>query len=80
MLRFLTFAVAILTATVAHAETYRLVHAIGNDEKIVAKGLSKPDCEAMKKDRIAIAEALGIHSEKLGIGSITCLPESLFED
>lgn len=61
-------------------EAYRLVHAIGNDESIVAEGLSKYDCEARKKDNIAVAEALGIHSERLGIGSITCLPESLFDD
>lgn len=69
-----------LAASAAHAESYRLVHAIGNDEKTIAKELSKQDCEAMKKDRVAIAEALGIHSERLGIGSITCLPESLFDD
>lgn len=61
-------------------EAYRLVHAIGNDETIVAEGLSKHDCEARKKDNIAVAETLGIHSERLGIGSITCLPESLFRN
>ena len=62
----------------APAETYSLVHAIGNDETIVANGLSKRECEAKKRDHIAISEALGIHSEKLGIGSITCLPDSIF--
>lgn len=61
-------------------ETYRLVHAIGNSEKIVADGMSKMDCAARKKDDIAIAEALGIHSKKLGIGSIVCLPENVFDD
>jgi hypothetical protein len=66
------------TSCAFSAETYRLVHAIGNSERIVAKGLSKAECQAMKKDRIAIAEALGIHSERLGVGSITCLPESDF--
>lgn len=72
---------SLLIATgVAHAETYRLVHAIGNEETVVAKGLSKSECERRKKDNIAVAEALGIHSERLGIGSITCLPESIFED
>lgn len=64
----------------AHTETYRLVHAIGNAERVVATGLSKDACEAMKNDRQAIAEALGIHSERLGIGSITCLPDSFFEN
>jgi len=79
MLRIVAVFALSATATLAGAaETYRLVHAVGNDEKIVAKDLSKKDCEAMKKDRTAIAEALGIHSEKLGVGSITCLPESLF--
>ncbi len=67
-------------ASSAQAETYRLIHAIGNSEKVIAKGLTKQACEEMKRDRVAIAEALGIHSEKLGIGSITCLPESLFAD
>lgn len=64
--------------TITAHETYRLVHAIGNDEKIAAKGLTKADCEAMKKDNIAVAEALGVHSQSLGIGSITCLPDSSF--
>lgn len=68
------------TRVAAEAETYRLVHAIGNEETIVAKGLTKRECEIRKKDNIAVAEALGIHSERLGIGSITCLPESLFSD
>lgn len=61
-------------------ETYSLVHARGNDETIVAKGLSQRDCNDRKKDNIAVAEALGIHSERLGVGSITCLPESVFSD
>lgn len=62
------------------AETYRLIHAIGNQEREVARNLTKSECEAMKGDRKAMAEALGIHSEKLGLGSITCLPESIFDD
>lgn len=61
------------------AEKYRLVHAIENTERIVAKGLSKRECESRKREHIAVAEALGVHSERLGIGSITCLPESFFE-
>jgi hypothetical protein len=80
VLRIILILGYIVAASPAGAETYRLVHAIGNDEKIAAKGLSKQGCEAMKRDRVAIAEALGIHSEQLGIGSITCLPDSLFDN
>lgn len=61
-------------------ETYRLVHAIGNTERIVAVGLTKRECDTRKTDHVAVAEALGIHSEALGVGSIACLPESLFRD
>lgn len=61
-------------------ETYRLVHAIGNDETITATNLTKRKCEEMKREKITIAEALGTHSERLGVGSITCLPESTFDD
>lgn len=64
----------------ADPETFRLVHAIENDETIIARGLSKPECERRKKDHKVVAEALGIYNERLGIGSITCLPESLFND
>jgi len=68
------------TAVALAAETYRLVYALGNDETIIARGLSKPECERRKKDNKVVAEALGIYNERLGIGSITCLPESLFND
>lgn len=80
MLRFVFVLVFLATASAANAETYRLVHAIENTEKVAAKGLSKAECEVRKRDLIGVAEALGIHSEQLGIGSITCLPESVFED
>jgi len=63
----------------AHAETYRLVHAIGNTEKVVAKNLTKPDCEERKRELKATATALGTYNESTGFGSITCLPESLFK-
>jgi hypothetical protein len=75
--------VAIATGSAAHvseaaaAETYSLVHAIGNHERVSAKGLSKADCEVRKKELKAIAEALGSYNEKAGKGSITCLPDSL---
>jgi len=60
------------------AETYRLMHTIGNDESEVARGLSKAECDARKRERIDVSEALGIHNERLGVGSIACLPESFF--
>jgi len=59
--------------------SYWLVHAIGNAEKVIARGLSKSECEARKVENIKVAEALGVHDESQGIGSITCLPASLFE-
>lgn len=80
MLRIVLVLGLALSTSAALAETYRLVHAIGNTEKLIAKQLSKRDCEVRKREHIVIAEALGIHSEKLGIGSITCLPESFFDD
>ncbi|RJG46499.1 hypothetical protein D3Y55_21130 [Mesorhizobium sp. DCY119] len=55
-------------------ETYRLVHAIGNAEKVSAKRLSKGECEGRKKDMAIVAVAL-----RSG-GSVTCLPDSLFSD
>jgi len=80
MLRIVLVLGFTLSTSAAVAETYRLIHAIGNSEKVLAKGHSKRDFEPMKTDRIAIAEALGIHSERLGTGSITCLHESLFDE
>lgn len=71
---------ALLTATGAHAETYRLLHAIGNAEQVAARGLTKDECEARKKELKAVATQVGTYSEALGVGSITCLAESLFED
>ncbi|WP_119939140.1 hypothetical protein [Neorhizobium sp. NCHU2750] len=60
-------------------ETYRLIHAIGNTEQETARGLSKADCDIRKKELIAVSEALGVHNEKAGYGSVTCLPESYFQ-
>lgn len=60
------------------AETYRLVHAIGNTEHVAATGLTRQDCRARQADLKATATALGTFNEKTGYGSITCLPESLF--
>lgn len=59
-------------AIAAKAETYRLVHAIGNSEKIVAKDLSKRECEARKSEHKIIVASLGVG------GSVTCLRESDF--
>lgn len=78
MLRLALMLAGVLAASAAQAETYRLVHAIGNAEKVVAKGLSKPECETRKRELKTVAEKMGTYNERLGIGSITCLPESLF--
>lgn len=70
-------AVAVLFAmgsSAAYAETYRLVHAVGNDEQVVAKDLSKSDCERQRDEYKIVAAALGTG------GSVTCLPESFFAD
>lgn len=61
------------------SETYRLVQAIGNSEKVHAKGLSKEECETRKRELKAVAEGIGTYNEKTGFGSITCLPDSLFK-
>lgn len=55
------------------ADTYRLVHARGNSENIIARGLSRPECESRKREFESVASGLG-----MGQGSVTCLPESLF--
>ena len=80
MLRLVLVCCFTFASDAAFAETYRLVHAIGNTERYVAKGLSKRACNERKIEYIKVAEGLGTHSESLGIGSITCLPESLFTD
>jgi hypothetical protein len=61
------------------AETYRLVYALGNDETVVAKGMTKAECETRKVEFKAVAEKLGTYNEAAGFGSITCLPDSFFE-
>lgn len=65
-------------ATPAGAETYRLVHAIGSSEHLSAKGLTKNQCEAQKRELQEVAKALRIYDPQTGRGSITCLPESIF--
>ena len=60
------------------AETYRLIHAIGNTEREVDRGLSRTECERRRDDLKDVATALGAHNEETGRGSITCLPESVF--
>lgn len=73
-------AAAILVSSAASAETYRLVHAIGTTENVSAKGLDKEECEIRKKELKIVATALGTYNEATGYGSITCLPDSLFDD
>lgn len=76
-----SFAAAMAGSSIgAHAESYRLIHAIGNVEHEAARGLSKRECEAQKAELKAVAEALGTYNERTGHGSITCLPESIFAD
>lgn len=67
-------------ATAGHAETYRLIHAIGNTEHVAARDLSKGECEEQKKELKVVAEVMGTYNESTGSGSTTCLPESIFED
>ncbi len=59
-------------------DTYRLVHAIGNTENVVARDLSKSECEAQKSELKQVASALGTYNETTGHGSITCLSEQYF--
>ena len=80
MKTLLTIAAAALMISAAHAETYRLIHAIGNAEHENARGLSKSECEQQKKELKIVAEKLGTYNERTGYGSITCLPESVFSD
>jgi len=61
-------------------ETYRLVHAIGNTESEVARGLSQGECRRRRDEMKEVATALGTYNEPAGRGSITCLPESFFAD
>lgn len=73
-------AATMLMISAANAETYRLIHTIGNTEHEVARGLSKVDCDEQKKERKIIATRLGTYNERTGYGSIACIPESLFTD
>lgn len=62
------------SAAIPAGETYRLVHAIGNDEHFVAKGLSLDDCRLRKSNYVAVNDAV------TGLpGSVTCQPESLYQ-
>ena len=80
LVKGIAVAAGLTISTSALAETYRLVHAIGDTEKVTAKGLTKEECEARKKELKAVATALGTYNESTGYGSITCLPDSLFAD
>lgn len=73
----LTAIVAVMSST-AHAESYRLIHAIGNKEHEAGRGLTKVECEAKKSELKIVATSLGTYNEATGFGSITCLPESMF--
>lgn len=60
------------------AETYRLVHALGNTEREVSRGLSRSECQVRRDELKATATALGTYNEATGYGSITCQPESTY--
>lgn len=59
-------------------ETYRLIHAIGNTEQEIARGLSRPECQVRRDELKETATALGTYNDATGQGSITCLPERIF--
>jgi len=73
----LLLATTAMTGSRAHAETYRLVQAIGNSERESARNLTKSECEERKRDLKIVAQALGTYNEETGYGSVACLPESL---
>lgn len=62
------------TAVLAAPETYRLIHAVGNEERETARGLSKTECERRRDELKIVSAALGTP------GSITCLPEWMFDE
>ncbi len=64
--------IALLTASAAQVETYRLIHAIGNSEE-ETPGLSKQECEKRKQELKVITAALGTG------GTVSCIPESLLK-
>ncbi|RWO35016.1 MAG: hypothetical protein EOS10_01650 [Mesorhizobium sp.] len=61
-------------------ETYRLVHAIDNDETLIKKGLTQRECRSLKADliqkKIIIVEG---EQEDPNLGVLACLPESAFQ-
>lgn len=62
-----------LVAPAPDPETFRLVHAIGANERVSAKGMSKEECHKRREELRDAAAGLGAG------GSITCLPDSIFE-
>lgn len=70
---------SIAASTRQPVETYRLIHAIGNSESIVGRGLSEGECDTQKAELKVTATALGTYNEALGRGSIACLPEGTFD-
>lgn len=71
---------SLFSITASHAETFRLIHSIGTDENVVAKGLTKEECDGRKQELKVVAEALGTYNERTGHGSIVCLSDSFFEN
>lgn len=52
----------------AQIETYSLVQAIGNVERVSARGMPKYECEARKTD-------LKLAAAALSGGSVACIPD-----
>lgn len=65
---------ALLSTPAMAEETYRLIHAIGNMERESARNLTKAECEKRRDELKEVAQRLGTP------GSITCLPEWVFND
>jgi hypothetical protein len=62
-----------LTAKVARTPvaTFSLVHAIGSEERVVARGIDKYECQSRKKEYAKVALYTGAR------GSVTCIPDKL---
>lgn len=69
----LAAALMVIAAPVMAGGTYRLVHAIGNAERILQTGMSQSECRRQRDETRRVATLLGT------VGSVTCLPDSLFD-
>lgn len=63
-----------LKPATADGPTYKLVHAIGNTERVSAVNLAKGECETRRDELKLVSSTLGAG------GSVTCLPSALWGD